>query len=286
MPGSINIAMIDLLAEFGSFGHLGNLEVFEAYDCEVNALLLTPQYQHETQENTRVTNLEKTDLTHWNSDREFHQEEKIGNVTLKRVFMPNGNKEDLFQWFKHANLAALVCSGSKSNLSMPEKWHDELIEFIKCGIQYSIPYLGICFGHQLLCKAYGGLIERGEEKSEGTWPISIISNDEIFSGLDQNLDAIFTHQEHVMKLPNKSCIQKIATAKHTPYASVRVFDESGEKLPAWGIQFHPESSSKVIQKSVQDGHEDSSRAKVFKENHIGSAVLKNFALLTSSQIVE
>ena len=286
MPSRVRIAIIDLLAEYGSFGHLGNLEVLESYDCEVEALLLTPQYQHETTENnSQITRFERMDLKEWNGDREFKEEERIGQITLKRVFMPISKDGNLAEWFKNANLTAIVCSGSKSNLTMPEEWHESLLEFVREGIENSVPYLGICFGHQVLCKAYGGIVQRGENKSEGTWPIVLTSNDEIFLGLEKNLDAIFTHQEHVLELPGNSSLKKIATARHTPYASVRMFDKDGAKLPVWGVQFHPESSSKVIQKSVEDGHEDSSRAKVFKENHIGSLILKNFALLSSSKIV-
>jgi len=276
--------MLDLLAEYGSFGHLGNLEVFESYDCKVEALLLTPQYQ----KNERITSkgimaLEKEYLSKWDSDRDFFPVEKIGDITLKRIIMPRGNTEQLEKWFKEAELDALICSGSKSNLSIPEEWHNSMIDFVKVAIKTSVPYLGICFGHQLLCKAFGGEIWRSDVKSEGTWPISITTQDEIFEGIGTNLDAIFTHQEHVIELPQQSFIKKIATSKHTQYAGVRMYDEYGNGLPVWGVQFHPESSVKVIAKSVEDGHEDSSRARVFREKHIGLQVLTNFASLSLSE---
>ena len=287
MPSCLRVGIIDLLAEYSSFGHLGNLEVLKSYECEVEALLFTPQYQNNlTLNNSKVTTFEKKHLEGWNGDRDFRGEEKIDNITLKRVLMPISKEKQFSDWFEDANLSAIVCSGSKSNLSMPEEWHEHLLDFVRAGIEYSIPYLGICFGHQVLCKAYGGIIERANEKSEGTWPIKLTDDDEIFNGIGENPDAIFTHQEHVTELPKTSFLKKIATAKHTTFASVRMFDKEGGKLPVWGVQFHPESSTKVIQKSVEDGHEKSSRAKIFKENHIGSVILKNFALLSSSGIVE
>ena len=44
-----------------------------------------------------------------------------------------------------------------------------------------------------------------------------------------------------------------------------------------------EDAAKVIAKSVEDGHEESSRARVFREEHIGLTVLANFASLSISE---
>src|SRR4051794_3821352 len=47
----------------------------------------------------------------------------------------------------------IIVSGSKTSVLEEAPWIERLIEFIKKAIELRKPYLGICYGHQLLVRA-------------------------------------------------------------------------------------------------------------------------------------
>ena len=58
---------------------------------------------------------------------------------------------------------AIVITGSRRNVSMWEPWMDDVADLIR---QSEVPIYGICFGHQIICKALGGEVVRAESDSK------------------------------------------------------------------------------------------------------------------------
>lgn len=95
------------------------------------------------------------------------------------------------------------------------------------------PILGICLGHQIIAKAYGGEIGAAGIESYAKIEISIRDENDIFKGMGDKMQVWASHKDEVRTLPNgfkllaDSSICNIEAMKH-------------EEKPLYGIQFHPE----------------------------------------------
>jgi len=73
------------------------------------------------------------------------------------------------EWLEELGVDAVVCSGSRRNVSMWEDWMGPTASLMRASALAGRPTLGICFGHQLLCHALGAEIERADSLSSGIW---------------------------------------------------------------------------------------------------------------------
>jgi anthranilate synthase/aminodeoxychorismate synthase-like glutamine amidotransferase len=96
-----------------------------------------------------------------------------------------------------------------------------------------IPTLGVCLGHQAIAQAFGGRVERGEPVHGKT---ATIEHDGIglFAGLDSPL-TVGRYHSLVVAPDLPSDLAATATGGDVLMA-LRHTD-----LPAYGVQFHPES---------------------------------------------
>jgi GMP synthase-like glutamine amidotransferase len=56
-----------------------------------------------------------------------------------------------------------------------------------------------------------------------------------------------------------------------------VNDKDGRKLPAWGIQFHPEAAKARIKRAYEWGHISEEEYTSLKGEHDGAEILASFA---------
>ena len=167
--------MVDLLVERETFGHGGNQEVVRPFAAagDVELLLVTPQMQSfeagKKAEAGEVP-LSEEDVPHWDDDFPFWQSTTVElegrTVSFQRIVMPMiENDEDMANWLDSVAVDAVVCSGSRRNVSMWEDWMAPTASLVRASANAGKPTLGICFGHQLLCHALGANIERAESLS-------------------------------------------------------------------------------------------------------------------------
>jgi len=95
---------------------------------------------------------------------------------LEQVMVHVSQDEALPDYTKLQGYRAIVLSGSTYNLEDDEKWMDNIQKWIRDYLEYSKTtytpkMLGICFGHQLLNKTFGG--ECGENKKHPEFSLGI-----------------------------------------------------------------------------------------------------------------
>lgn len=96
-----------------------------------------------------------------------------------------------------------------------------------------IPILGICLGHQLMARLFGGKVKTAEIGEYADSEIIVDEEDEILKGLGPSFRAWVSHKDEVSELP-KDFI-KLA---HSDTCEIEAMCH--KNLPLYGVQFHPE----------------------------------------------
>ena len=124
---------------------------------------------------------------------------------------------------------AWIATGSLHSVNDDEEWIRSLEVFVREVASARVPYVGICFGHQILAKALGGTVE----KSERGWGVGVhkIEVSEAV-GLGDSYRMIHNHQDQVIDAPPGAEI--LGWSQHCP---VSMFVVGGTLV---GIQGHPE----------------------------------------------
>ena len=124
--------------------------------------------------------------------------------------------------------AGLILSGG------PQSVTDEHVRLLKPKLDgYARPILGICFGHQLLGKLFGGKLAHGRERQYGPTVIRCTPDARLFAGLPAEQTVWMSHGDHVAELPPGFRIA--ATTDSCPVAAYEAVDRD-----IFGLQFHPE----------------------------------------------
>ena len=100
----------------------------------------------------------------------------------------------------------------------------------------NIPILGICYGHQLLCKHLGGNVINSKKREFGKAFIKIKKKSKIFEGIykkNNEYQVWMSHGDKVNKLPKSFSV--IASTSDAKFAAI-----ADENKKIYGLQFHPE----------------------------------------------
>jgi GMP synthase (glutamine-hydrolysing) len=111
------------------------------------------------------------------------------------------------------------------------------MERIGCCMDYvcqiDLPILGICLGHQLIAKAYGGEIKTGLVGGYAAIEVEIIDEDELLKNLGPRTVVWSSHADEVSMMPEgflhlaRSLECEIEAMRHPT-------------KPLFGVQWHPE----------------------------------------------
>ena len=135
-----------------------------------------------------------------------------------------------------AACAGVVMTGSHAMVTDWTPWMARLAGWLRRVVEAEVPYLGICFGHQMLAQALGGRVDYHPGGREiGTVDIDLLpaaAGDPLFAGLPPGFSAHVVHAQTVAELPPGAVC--LAANTFEPTHAFRV------GRWAWGVQFHPE----------------------------------------------
>ena len=100
-------------------------------------------------------------------------------------------------------------------------------------LEAGIPVLGICYGHQLIASALGGVVKHTANAEYGKTPLEVTSRSVLLGGLPTRQDVWMSHGDAVVAAP--AGFRVVASTPGSPVAAI----ESEERL-VFGVQFHPE----------------------------------------------
>ncbi len=137
----------------------------------------------------------------------------------------------------------VVITGSPAMVSDREPWSELTALWLRTMMDQGVPLLGVCYGHQLLAHACGGLVGyRPMGREMGTLAVQLedaARDDALFAGLEDGFPAHLTHRQSVLSLPPNAI--RLARSEQEPNQAFRI----GRN--AWGVQFHPEFSAAIMQ---------------------------------------
>lgn len=142
--------------------------------------------------------------------------------------------------------SGVVVTGSHDMVTDNLPWSVKVAQWIFSLMDLDVPFLGICYGHQLLAHAMGGEIgfhPKGEEI--GTVDIQLLPasfDDMLFFSLPPSFPAHVSHAQTVISLPQGAI--RLAMNSFEPTHAFRLGRQ------AWGVQFHPEYNEKIMKSYI------------------------------------
>jgi GMP synthase (glutamine-hydrolysing) len=138
-----------------------------------------------------------------------------------------------------------VVTGSRASVYWDRRWIDELGAWVDDAIETGLPFLGVCWGHQLLADVMGGRVEDMGEYEIGYRTVQQDGENRLLDGVPEDFTVFTTHSDRVVEAP--------------PGAEVFAENDYGihgfRKDRVFSVQFHPEYDMETAQ-SVTEGKDD------------------------------
>jgi len=156
---------------------------------------------------------------------------------LEKCLEDNGARVTSVDWDRasprlFSSHDGVVLSGSPDMMS-EDRTASKFRKEMDAILDSKVPVLGVCFGHQMMARAFGAEIVKDGHHVLDMVRTRVLESDPLFEGLPRSLTLLESRHEIVKSLPQgfrllaSSATSKIATMKH-------------ESRPLYGVQFHPE----------------------------------------------
>ncbi len=107
------------------------------------------------------------------------------------------------------------------------------------------PVLGVCYGAQLTAKQFGGEVAKSNKREYGRALMQHDVSDPLLKDVIDRSQVWMSHSDSVLSLPEG--FEVMAKTESIPYAAFR---KTGEGLPLYGVQFHPEVYHSIEGKKI------------------------------------
>jgi len=142
----------------------------------------------------------------------------------------------------------VIHTGSSFSITKITPFTDKAVEYIKKARDKGVRQMGICYGHQLICRALVGkqAVRASPNSLEAGWnSIKFLNSSISIFGVKENEVVWQHHFDEVTELPDGS--ELLATNEHT-----RIQAYINYKQRLFGMQFHPEFDKEAGDKIFLD----------------------------------
>ena len=187
----------------------------------------------------------------------------------------------------YRQFSAVIISGSNAMITDNHAWMKRAEKWVREAVASGIPFLGICFGHQLLASALGGTVADNPNGIEvGSVDIHLqphSSSDKLFADMPKIIPSHVSHRQSVLKIP-PGAVHLASSAMDANHAF-----RFGAR--AWGLQFHPEFTAEIMQSYldyyrpvlIQRGVDVDALSRLVLDFPYGRMLLRRFTALTMQQ---
>ncbi len=175
------------------------------------------------------------------------------------------------------DVAGVIVTGSPARIADQLPWMVRVQHALCRLVDEEVPVLGICFGHQLLGQALGGLSGPNPHGREiGTVELEVLGDGDLLPA-KRRFPVSMTHLDVVLRLPPGA--EPLAATALDRYAAIRF----GRR--AWGVQFHPEFGATVMrdyiaalrQPLIDEGADPDALSAACRETPESATILSRFA---------
>jgi GMP synthase-like glutamine amidotransferase len=135
---------------------------------------------------------------------------------------------------------AVLITGSPSGVYDNTPWMDPLRAFVREAFATGTPMIGVCFGHQVIADAMGGIVRKSEKGwGVGRHTYEILERPGWMADAGPALSLAVSHQDQVITPPKGA--KTLARSAHTEHAMLAYAD-----APVMSVQGHPEFSDTFV----------------------------------------
>ncbi|CAM5196944.1 hypothetical protein CDEF62S_03294 [Castellaniella defragrans] len=140
------------------------------------------------------------------------------------------------------SFAVAIVTGSWSMVTDHLDWSERTADWARSLIVADQPLLGVCYGHQLMAYAMGGVVDYHPKGRElGTFPVALTQaggRDPLVGTVPSPFLAHLSHAQSVLELPSTASV--LAGTAHDPHQILRYAPH------VLSCQFHPEFTPEIL----------------------------------------
>jgi GMP synthase (glutamine-hydrolysing) len=135
----------------------------------------------------------------------------------------------------------VILSGSPRDAWAEDEFTKRLLGALRSIADAGTPFLGVCYGHQVLARLFGGDVRPNPIGLQlGTLPVRLTDagkSSPLFQGMNETFSVMESHRDAVLELPADTTL--LASNEKTP---IQAFSRGN----MFGVQFHPEMNPETL----------------------------------------